>query len=131
MIVRTLALLSAVALTTCGRGGGEGIDLARAMGLPAEVGAICGNPLILGERIADIGGPGSCGIEDAVRVHAVGKVRLSPSSSRISGREGGRISARPGCAGGVGSALDSAAGRAAGSTEISGAPACADTENAA
>ncbi|MSU92220.1 extensin family protein [Rhodobacteraceae bacterium 2CG4] len=80
MIVRTLALLSAVALTTCGRGGGEGIDLARAMGLPAEVGAICGNPLILGERIADIGGPGSCGIEDAVRVHAVGKVRLSPSA---------------------------------------------------
>lgn len=80
MIARVVALLSIMVLGTCGRGGDEGVDLARAMGLPAEVGAICGNPLILGEEIADIDGPGSCGVRDAVRVYAVGSVRLSPSA---------------------------------------------------
>ncbi|MEM9230591.1 MAG: extensin family protein [Pseudomonadota bacterium] len=65
----------------CGFGGSrEGIELARSMGLPADVGAICGDGRILGEEIGDVNGSGACGIDDAVRVHAVGGIVLKPTA---------------------------------------------------
>lgn len=75
-----LAGLALVALGSCGNGtGAEGERLARALDLPADVGAICGDPRILGVELDDIGRPGQgCGIDDPVRVYAVGGVLLSP-----------------------------------------------------
>lgn len=64
----------------CGGGSREGIELARSMGLPADVGAVCDDGRILGEEIGDVDGSGACGIEDAVRVHAVGGILLKPTA---------------------------------------------------
>lgn len=73
--------LLVVALSACGIGEQRaGAELARALGLPADVGPICGSGAILGEKIGDVSGRGGCGIDDAVRVSAVGGVRLRPSA---------------------------------------------------
>ncbi|SLN69910.1 hypothetical protein ROA7023_03397 [Roseisalinus antarcticus] len=40
-------------------------------------GAVCGDLDIQGERVGTVDGPGRCGVENAVRVRAVGGIRLS------------------------------------------------------
>lgn len=45
-----------------------------------EGGGLCGDPLLVGEPIGDIPGPGGCGVEDAVRLRAVGHISLSQSA---------------------------------------------------
>ncbi|SEP81506.1 Uncharacterized conserved protein [Loktanella sp. DSM 29012] len=42
-------------------------------------GQICGDPAIQGEAIGNIGGPGACGVTDAVRVRSVSGVTLQPA----------------------------------------------------
>ena len=42
-----------------------------------QAGALCGLRGIQGERLGSVGGPGACGVQDAVRVTAVAGVRLS------------------------------------------------------
>ncbi|WP_240705252.1 extensin family protein [Pacificoceanicola onchidii] len=42
-----------------------------------EGGGLCGDPLLIGEPIGDVPGSGVCGVEDAVRLRAVGDVALS------------------------------------------------------
>ncbi len=42
-------------------------------------GGLCGDPGLVGEVIGDIPGPGSCGVEDAVRVTGVSGLSLSQS----------------------------------------------------
>ena len=66
-------------LLVAGCGGNDAERMARALDLPADVGGICGMADVLGREIGEIGNPrrGGCGIEDAVRVHAVAGVRLS------------------------------------------------------
>lgn len=44
-------------------------------------GAICGNPLLQGEVIAPIPGPGACGVDEPVRVQAVAGIRLSEGAT--------------------------------------------------
>ena len=74
----TLALLAAACSGASSGPGGR--DLANALGFADNIGAICGDPRILGIEIGRVPGSGACGIEDAVRVHAVGDVILSPSA---------------------------------------------------
>lgn len=80
-------LAGAAALMTlagCGPGGELRLakeEVARALNLGPEVGAICGDPRILGVELDPIGSSdGGCGIARAVEVHAVGPVLLSPSA---------------------------------------------------
>ncbi len=77
--MRLALVLLLIVLGACGFGGGR-TDVARALALPGDVGPLCGDPAILGYEIGDVAAPGGCGIEDAVRVHAVGGIRLSPSA---------------------------------------------------
>ncbi|NDU99889.1 extensin-like domain-containing protein [Pseudoroseicyclus tamaricis] len=46
-----------------------------------ERGAVCGNVDIQGERLGNVPGPGSCGVEDAVSVRSIGGIRLSYPST--------------------------------------------------
>ncbi|MEM8787832.1 MAG: extensin family protein [Pseudomonadota bacterium] len=66
-----------LALGSCGNGD-RGADLARALDLGPDVGAICGSSRILGTVPAPVEGRGGCGINAPVRVHAVGQVLLRP-----------------------------------------------------
>lgn len=77
--MRSVLVLLLILLSACGFGAGR-TDVARALDLPADVGPLCGDRSILGYEIADVAGSGGCGIVDAVRVYAVGGVRLSPSA---------------------------------------------------
>ncbi len=78
-MIRVALLAAGILLGSCGRGEGPGgAELARALGLPDGVGQVCGDPQILGLEIDDIRGPGACGIEDPVRLYAVGDVTLNP-----------------------------------------------------
>jgi hypothetical protein len=67
-VTRVLILLSLVVLTACGGG-------------RSDRGGLCGVPGLEGERIDDIDGPGSCGVEDAVLVTRVAGVALSSPTS--------------------------------------------------
>ncbi|WP_425097609.1 extensin family protein [Tropicibacter sp. S64] len=42
-----------------------------------EGGGLCGDPLLVGERIGTVDGNGVCGVEDAVSLRAIGSVTLS------------------------------------------------------
>lgn len=78
---RSMGVLAMLLLAgSCGTGGMEGERLARAMNLPMEVRAVCGDSGILGQAIESPGG-GACGIDEPVQVHAVGGVRLSPAAT--------------------------------------------------
>lgn len=85
-MIRFLLLAALVALAACGRGPDENV-LARALDLPADVRGVCGFEDLLGIEIDDIGNPGSgrCGVDDPVRVYAVGGVKLD-SQPRINCR---------------------------------------------
>ena len=48
-----------------------------ALNAERQAGALCGMRGIQGERLGSVGGPGSCGVQDAVRVTAVAGIRLS------------------------------------------------------
>lgn len=62
----------AIVLTVLAACGGRGEDVS----FP-EQGSVCGVPALRGEAIGDVAGPGACGIDDAVRLTAVGDVLLS------------------------------------------------------
>lgn len=66
-----------VVLMGCGFGGGDD-DGANTV---SRAGSVCGNPMIKGEAIGSIDGPGGCGVADAVRVTSVGGLSLSQSAS--------------------------------------------------
>ncbi|MEO0386695.1 MAG: extensin family protein [Pseudomonadota bacterium] len=85
MIARLFLALILLTLAGCGRGGPDEGILARALGLPADVGGICGFDDMLGRELADIGSGGACGIEDPVKVYAIGGVKLD-SQPRINCR---------------------------------------------
>lgn len=53
-----------------GSSGGSGLDLPKGGGL-------CGDPYLVGEAIGKVDGNGACGIDNAVRLRAVGHVGLS------------------------------------------------------
>ena len=81
--MRHVVMVMAVCLTAaCGgsSGGSGGRELAQSLGFGADVRSVCGDPRILGVPIGDVAGPGACGIENAVRLHAVGDVVLSPTA---------------------------------------------------
>jgi hypothetical protein len=75
---RITAVLAAALLVACGQSGREAEEMVSRLSLGPGIGAICGNPDILGVEIPDIdAGGGGCGIDDPVEVHAVAGVRLS------------------------------------------------------
>lgn len=64
-------------VAACGWGSDSTVTRsAAALGLPEEVGAVCGDPAILGVEVGAVPGPGACGIEEAVRLYAVDGVVL-------------------------------------------------------
>lgn len=82
-----IALTGCLALTLVLAGCGKGRETledakgvlrnAFASSSAPEGGGLCGDPLLVGEPIGDIDGRGVCGIEDAVKLRAVGHVTLS------------------------------------------------------
>ncbi|WP_377508422.1 extensin family protein [Octadecabacter sp. R77987] len=58
----------------------EILAMARRIDRERQRGAVCGDLEIQGDTIGNHPGPGSCGVEGAVRVRTVAGVRLSPSA---------------------------------------------------
>ena len=46
-----------------------------------EGGGLCGDPLLVGEPIGSVAGPGVCGIKNAVSLRQVGNIRLTQAAS--------------------------------------------------
>lgn len=78
-MMRILALVLGVAvLAMCGGNRGGGRDVAFSGAVPGDVGQVCGDDAILGERVASISeARGVCGISRPVRLFAVSGVRLN------------------------------------------------------
>ncbi len=76
-MTRIIAALILLGLVSCGSDREEN-PTARALGLPADVGTVCGDPALLGVRLDDIdgGSGGGCGVSDPVRLFAVSGVLL-------------------------------------------------------
>ena len=87
--MKPIALTLMLALMLSGCGGAkdrakEGVAGMKALFAAAfgkdgsvEGGGLCGDPLLVGEAIGDIPGPGGCGVENAVRLRSVGHIGLS------------------------------------------------------
>lgn len=71
-MMRLLAVLCLTLLVACGGGRSD-------QSFPSE-GSVCGDPALRGEAIGNVEGPGQCGIDNAVRLTAVGDVTLSRSA---------------------------------------------------
>lgn len=67
-----------VLLTGCGKARDSAEDMADALRARfTGMGAVCGDPTLIGESIGAVEGNGACGIEKAVRLRAVDGVALS------------------------------------------------------
>ena len=58
----------------------EAVRAAEAARVARQRGAVCGNPAIQGDVLGSVPGPGSCGIDGAVRVRSVAGIPLSMPS---------------------------------------------------
>lgn len=78
-MIRFIAAFSILLFSGCGPSNRDYEQIARSLDLPADVRPICGTPDILGVEVDDIrpGSKSSCGIDDPVKVYAIGSVRLS------------------------------------------------------
>lgn len=77
-MIRSFAVIGLAALAACGAPEPDPGAASRQMDLPADTRTICGVAGLLGAELGDVNGgaSGGCGIDDPVRIYAVGGIRV-------------------------------------------------------